>query len=69
MSATTNQELADRVEALVDARSVASVLAALSDVCGAKAEHILGNWQDKKLAREWAKVAKMVENLAYKVYL
>ena len=49
-----NQTERDTLEALVDSCGLSSVLMALSEVCGEKAEHILTNWQDKALARDWA---------------
>lgn len=42
------------LENLVDHRGISSVLMALSEICGAKAEHISNNWQDPYLAKSWA---------------
>jgi hypothetical protein len=44
----------DTLETLIDLTSVKAVLEAISDICGAKEEHIIANWQDKKTARVWA---------------
>lgn len=52
-----NRDLTDaekqQLEMLLDATSLNAVMQALSEVCGAKAEHIESNWQDKPLARDW----------------
>ena len=42
------------LEALVDACGLDSVLMALSEVCGLKAEHVANHWQDASLAKAWA---------------
>ena len=44
----------DHLEALIDRCGLSSVLMALSEICGEKAEHIRSNWQDEALARDWA---------------
>lgn len=44
----------DQVEALVDGCGLSSVLMALSEICGEKAEHVATNWQDAALTRDWA---------------
>ena len=44
----------DTLEAIIDCTSVKAMLEAISDICGAKEEHIIANWQDKKTARVWA---------------
>jgi hypothetical protein len=40
----------DALEALVDAAGIEAVVQGLSEICGAKAEHIACNWQDTILA-------------------
>lgn len=44
------------LEHLIDRRGIDSVLMALSDICGAKSEHIAEAWQDTSLAKRWATV-------------
>ena len=39
---------------LVDATSIEAVIQGLSEICGAKAEHIAHNWQDTILAKRLA---------------
>lgn len=43
----------EALEQLIDRRGIAEVLIALSEICGAKADHILTNWQDQPLAKRW----------------
>jgi hypothetical protein len=49
-----NQQEKDQIEALIDSCGLSSVLMALSEICGEKAEHIATNWQDAALAKCWA---------------
>jgi len=42
------------LEGMIDRCGLSSVLMALSEVCGAKSEHIATNWQDKDMAKDWA---------------
>lgn len=51
-SRLSEAELYD-LEALIDKRGLENVLVAISEICGAKAEHIAINWQDADLARRW----------------
>ena len=53
------QEL-ETLELLIDRRGIASVLMALSEICGAKGDHIESNWQDAGLARRWNTLAGAV---------
>lgn len=46
-------ELAD-LETLIDCCGIDSVLMAVSEICGEKAEHVQTNWQDTALAKRWA---------------
>jgi hypothetical protein len=49
-----NQSELNTLEALVDATSIEAVIQGLSEICGAKAEHIAHNWQGTILAKRWA---------------
>jgi hypothetical protein len=42
------------LEALIDAAGIEAVIQGLSEICGAKAEHIAHNWQDTIFAKRWA---------------
>ena len=44
------------LENLIDRCGIDSVLMALSDICGGKADHVLTNWQDRALSRRWATI-------------
>jgi hypothetical protein len=54
MARDLNQNEIVELETLIDRVSLEAVLQALSEICGAKSEHILSNWQDKPLAKLWA---------------
>jgi hypothetical protein len=58
--ATTQQQIADQLEALIDASTLAIVLDALADVCHAKAEHLTSNWQDSTSARHWSDMGRRI---------
>jgi hypothetical protein len=49
-----NQSELNTLEALVDATSIEAVIQGLSEICGAKAEHVAQNSQDTILAKRWA---------------
>jgi hypothetical protein len=52
------------LEAIIDTTSLQSVLIGLELVCEEKAYHILENWQDKELATQWFKAARVCSNAA-----
>lgn len=43
----------DQLEALVDVCGLDLVLAGLANICAAKSDHVLCNWQDRSLANAW----------------
>ena len=53
--------LVDKLEALVDAHGMKTVLLQLEDICALKAEYVSANWQDEKLARIWDKIGKALD--------
>lgn len=55
------QDKLETLERMIDARSVAAVLAIVADVCQEKAQHIRENWQDEELAQAWERAARRVE--------
>jgi hypothetical protein len=59
-------DLESRLEGLVDESGLGAVLAALAAVCRGKAEHVRSVWNDRELAREWGKAARVVEGAAAK---
>ena len=48
------QTESEQLEQIIDRRGLQAVVQELSTICGAKADHIEHNWQDKPLARRWA---------------
>jgi len=65
MTMTTQQQ--NQLEALVDNVGLFSVLDALSNICGLKAEHIQLNWQDAGLAKEWEHAESTLNKAASKI--
>lgn len=57
---TDAKDLQEILEILVDRHGITSVTDELAQVCYAKSEHVAENWQDKKLARAWAKIGRMI---------
>lgn len=57
MNRDLNKNERDQIESIIDATSVKALLEALSDICGAKSEHVACNWQDATTARVWAYAA------------
>lgn len=47
------QELLE-IETIIDRCGLSSILMGLSELCGRKAQHIAENWQDAKIAKDWA---------------
>jgi flagellar motor switch protein FliM len=66
---TTTQELETELELLIDKSTLENVLEALANVCHAKTDHLLSNWQDKGQAREWSRAARQIQTLAAKVQI
>jgi hypothetical protein len=50
-------ELANTLEALVDAHGLYAVANALAEISHAKADHLASNWQDHGAAKRWTKAA------------
>jgi hypothetical protein len=61
--AVMDMSKADReaLEAIMDRTDPRTVLSVLSEICWAKAQHVLTNWQDKGLAKRWGKVARVMD--------
>ena len=62
-----SKQLTDAVESLVDSTNVKAVLSALATVCEDKATHVADTWQDLRLAREWNRAAKCINDCANRV--
>lgn len=55
------------LEQLIDAHGLESVLSALCEICGEKAEHALSTWQDRGLARRWGKRGTALDRASAKI--
>ena len=53
----------DALEALIDCHSLGGVLDLIAEVCSAKADHILTNWQDEATADQWDRYTAALLNL------
>jgi hypothetical protein len=56
-NAMTYQE---QVERLIDEQGLETMLSTVSEICGAKAEHIATSWQDTGLAKRWDRMATLL---------
>lgn len=54
-------EAKDTLESIVDQFSTSTVINMLSEIAGEKAEHIRENWQDEGLAKQWERLAKVLD--------
>jgi hypothetical protein len=53
MSRDLNQKELVELEELIDRASLQAVLEAISTICGEKADHILGSYDDRATAKVW----------------
>jgi hypothetical protein len=53
----TKDNLANELEEFIDQHSIATVIDALREICYGKSAHVMTNWQDKNLSRQWDRVA------------
>lgn len=56
-----NPEYIDLMERAIDANGLQETVQMLSTICWEKATHVLTNWQDQKLAKQWEAAAKVLE--------
>lgn len=61
---TTDAEIENVLEALVDKHGVSKLLAALGSVCEDKAAHVEEAWQDKRMAWMWGQVAQRIGRMS-----
>jgi hypothetical protein len=54
----------DQLEALVDACGLDLVLGALANICAAKSDHVLTNWQDRSLANAWMNAMTKLDSIS-----
>lgn len=55
------------LEGIVDDVGMPGIISGLEQIAWAKEEHVLVNWQDKELARAWARVAKLLDKFQPKL--
>lgn len=53
---------ADAVESMIDRYSLRDVVAALAQIAIEKEEHVQTTWNDKVLARHWARAARLLDH-------
>lgn len=63
----TTKELAEQLEALVDAFSLSEVINTLSDISNGKADHLRSNWQDEKSAVAWTRSAGVLDRTRHTI--
>lgn len=56
------------LEGLIDTHGLHNVLAAIEDICSAKADHVLQNWNDNDLALAWAKNSALIDKARSKLH-
>ena len=57
-------ELEELLEGIVDRFGLSAALDALATVCGAKADHLMSNWQDDASARPWSRLGRRLDTVA-----
>lgn len=65
--ARLDSESLEVLEEMVDDVGMPEVISGLEQIAWAKEEHVLVNWQDKELARAWARVAKLLDKFQPKL--
>lgn len=67
-SILTLQDLADKIEPVLDLNTMDCFLDALALVCSSKADHIRENWQDEKYAKVWDKYAEETMRMSHRLF-
>tara|TARA_R110000824_G_scaffold90304_1_gene220683 strand:+ start:358 stop:576 length:219 start_codon:yes stop_codon:yes gene_type:complete len=62
----TENQIGEKIEAIIDASSANYVLNSIVQIAWGKADHLRTNWQDKSAAKEWENLALKLETLADK---
>ena len=66
LTPTHNPEYIDIIERCIDSNGLQETIQMLSSICWEKADHVLTNQQDKKLARAWEAAATSIDKLSVK---
>lgn len=64
---TTNENIADALEQMIDKHGLLAVVTALDLICSEKADHIEVNWQDKITAKPWRRASNALYTASRKV--
>jgi inorganic triphosphatase YgiF len=56
----------EELEHLLDKMTVKGLFEALAQIAGEKEDHVLEAWQDRNLARRWARLSSKFDQLAEK---
>lgn len=59
--------LKNMMEQYVDSNSLEELLSLVEEICQEKASHVLENWQDKGLAKQWEHRAKTIGSCQNKI--
>lgn len=63
MATAMEQDLADRIEKLLDDYGAANFFSILGFVCGEKSDHCATTWQDPRRAKIWLQISKDLDRL------
>lgn len=61
------EDLEIKMESLIDEYGLEEVVRALGTICHAKADHVQSNWQDRGLAKSWAKRGMLLDQTVTKL--
>ena len=53
------------LERMIDRAGMLTVISALANIAGYKAEHLRENWQDEASAKRWDKAANVLAKVGY----
>lgn len=67
MTNITKDDIAERLELMVDRNGLFHVLTGLAIICEEKAEHLRSNWQDEITAKTWQRDANQIERILGKI--
>ena len=57
----------EQMEAHIDGPGLIDLIVMAQLICAEKADHILANWQDKELAKQWQRAASMLYTCAHSI--
>ena len=60
-----DENLFEAIEKYIDRNSVGALMLRISDICHAKGQHIIENWQDGTQARLWSDAGSYLYKVAH----